>query len=385
MNNINSEDGLIDSLSNIPEKSGEVRSRTLAIEEGLDSIEQVYDEVIARAEQGIPEDYEWRHSPESKRITDTEIEVSNDLDKIETEELAPAESATIHVEGGTVSEYIDRLVSRKEEKRELRSEFQGRIDSVKELSEESLNEFLESTAHLDSYENPEQALEGTWGEKLEQRLSITDGKRETRRIIEDIVLRAEAEEEAIEQELVNTVNNYVDEAYRQAVETSQQLGGKGRPHARELDILAQVSESRASLLENALGEEEYSHSNAEVAGQSGVLSKGKKAMEEEAYLIAQYASSLDQARDGIQTVIEKAEGNVDEEELEYARERLEAMEEGYQELGNAVADECYSTLADAVQEMMRHGMADHEDFSTEGNFSFQKLEYLGSESSQSIR
>lgn len=385
MTNTEAEDGLIDSLSSIPEKSGRVRSRTVGIEQDLESIEEAYDEVIAHAEDGIPDDHRWDHSPERKRVTDTEIEVSNDLDKIETDELAPSDGSTILIEGGTVSDYVDRLITKREEKRELRSEFQGRLDSVKELSAESLNEFLESTAHLESYESPGDALEGSWGEKLDQRLSIADGKRETRRILEDIVLRAEAEEQAIENELVNTVNNYVDEAYDRAVEIAEQLGGKGRPHARELDILAKVSESRRSVLDNSLDEDEYSHSSPEVAGQEGVLDKGKQAMEEEAYLIAQYASALDQARDSIQAIIDSTEDAVDDEDLEYARDRLEAMEEGYQELGNAVAEECYESLSDAVQEIMSRGMADDEEFNTEGNFSFQNLEYLGSEESETMR
>lgn len=376
---------LIDDLSSIPGKSSRVREDATEIEEDLDSIEEVYTDVVSHADEGLPEEYRWRHSPDQRTVEDTEIEVTSDLDKIETDVLAAGDSETIQVEGGTVSEYLDRLIDKRDEKRELRAEFQGRIDSVKELSTESLNEFLESTAHLGNYESPGDALEGTWGEKLDQRLAIADGKRETRRILEDIVLRAEAEEDAIEEELVDTVNEYVDEAYDRAVEISQQLGGKGRPHARELDLLSKVSESRASILENSLEPENYTHNSSEVAEQSGVLDKGKEAMEKQAYLVAQYAAELDGARSGIQEVIEKADGAVDDEDLEYARERLEAMEEGYEELGNAVAEECYDSLSDAVREIMRQGMSEEESFDSEGDFSFQNLPYLGSQEAEQMR
>lgn len=376
---------LIDSLSSIPGKSSRVRQSAAEIENDLDSIGEAYAEVISHADEGLPEEYRWRHSPSQRTVEDTEIEVSNDLDKIETDVLSAGDSETIHVEGGSISEYLDRLIDKRNEKRELRAEFQGRIDSVKKLSAESVNEFLESTAHLDNYESPGDALEGTWGKKLDQRLSIADGKRETRRILEDIVLRAEAEEEALEEELVDTVNQYVDEAYDKAVEISQQLGGKGRPHARELDLLAKVSESRASVLGNSLEPEKYEHNSSEVAEQTGVLDKGKEAMEKQAYLVAQYASELDSARSSIQEVIEKADDQVAEGDLEYARERLEAMEDGYRELGNAVAEECYDSLSDAVRTIMRQGMSDEEEFDAEGDFSFQNLPYLGSQEAGNMR
>lgn len=371
-----SSQGLIEDLGSISEKSDRVRSRALEIEEDLTDIEEAYDAVISHAEEGLPADHLWQYSPDQITVSDTEVEVTHGLDRIETEELS-SDAGSIEMEADNLSEYIDKLVFKVDEKRDVREDFQERIDSVKDLSDTAMEEFLESTRHLQNYDDPGDALEGTWGEKLDQRLSMADGRTETQRVLEDAVVRAEAEEDALENELVDRVNTYVDNAYDRAVEIARQLGGRGRPHSGELDILNTVSRSRATILENALEEDRYEHNSPDVAGQEGVLDRGKEAMETQAYLIAQYASQLDEARDDIHGVVAAAEEVLDSEELEYAHERLEAMEDGYEQFGQAVDDEDYGNLAGAVKASMRKGMSNEEEFEQKSNFEFENLPYLG--------
>jgi hypothetical protein len=376
MSDENSEHALVSGLETIPDRSSTVKARAQDIETELDEIEEVYDQALQRAEEGVPQQYQWEGISE-RPAGDTTIAVTQSLDKLDTDLFPSGERTEMEVEADTAEEYVRSLVSMAEEKRELESEFRDRIESAKSLSSEAMEEFLHSTQNLDNYDSPADALEGSFGEKLDQKLRLSEGKQETQRILESIVNRAQAERQAVENELENVVNEYVDQIYDQSQVISQRLGGKGRPYTGELDLLDQLSRTRAAVIENRLEDDEYSHNSDDVAKQEGALQSGKRAMEAQAHLIAQYVIGMDEAREDAENLIQYASDVLDDSELEYAQKRIRAIEEGYEGLGNAFEEDCYDSLAEAIEATMRNGMMEGEELETSHSFSFDSIPYLG--------
>lgn len=377
MSNENDGTSLIDQLNHIPESSDNVRSQTQEIENEINQIIDTYQTVQARVDDGLEDQYTWNPLADAP-VEDTSIDITQSLDKLETDLFDSDGSESIEIEAETRQDYLRSLVDRTEEKEAVKQEFEGRIDQVKDLSRQAFDEFLESTQSLSRYDSPSDALEGSWGEKLDQKLQMTEGKKETQRIMEDIANRADAERTALEDELERTVNEYVEDAYDQATTISERLGGKGRAYTGELDLLDQISRTRAAVIANQLEEGEYTHSNDEVARQEGALREGKKAMEAQAEFIAEYAKNLDQAREEAEYAIEHAAEVLDEEQLSTARERLSTLQQAYEEFGNAFEDDCYDSLAEAIEGAMQQGMKPDEELETSHRFSFTDMPYLGS-------
>lgn len=378
MNDKNDANSIIAGLDNIPQRSSAVRSQTRDIETNLDNIEETYDNVRQRAEEGVEEQYAWQNL-QDQEAEQVNIPVSSTLDKLDSDIFPTQTETTITIEADNRQEYVRELVTKVEEKRSVKEEFEGRIDAVKDFSSEALEEFLYSTQSLDRYDSPKDALEGSWGEKLDQELRMSEGKQETQRLLEGMADRAEAERKALENELERTVDETTDEIYDQALAITQRLGGKGRAYTGELDLLDQISRTRAAVIENSLDEDEYTHSNAEVAEQEGALREGKRAMEAQASLIADYVKNLDMARNDALAVIEDASNVLDDEDLDYARNNVAAMEEGYAEFSNAFSDECYDNLSEAIEATMRYGMTEDEELETSYSFSFEDVPHLGTQ------
>lgn len=381
MNDKNDTNTIISGLDNIPDRSAAVRDRTREIETDLDQIEKTYEEVRERAEEGIEDQYRWQKL-DQQDAEGKSIPVASSLDKLDSGDFPSDTDATIDIEADSRHDYVRQLVSKHQEKQSIQEEFEGRLESVKAFSDQAMEEFLHSTRGLERYDSPKDALEGTWGEKLDQELKMTEGKRETQRLLEEIVDRAEAERKAIEDELERTVDRYTDDIYDQALSVTKRLGGKGRAYTGELDLLDQISRTRASVIDNMLDEDEYSHSNDEVARQEGALKEGKRAMEAQAALIANYVKSVDAAREDAENVLDEASGVLDEEKLAYARENIRAMDEGFSEFSNAFSDECYDDLADAIEETMRYGMMEDEELETSYSFSFENVSSFGAQEEQ---
>lgn len=377
MNDKNDTNSIISGLDHIPDRSASVRDRTRQIETDLDQIEETYQEVRERAEEGIEEPYSWQRLNEQESDT-RRIPVASNLDKIDSGDF-PTEESAIEIEAESRHDYVRQLVNKHQEKESVQEEFEGRLDAVSELSDQALEEFLHSTSGLERYDSPQDALEGSLGEKLDQKIRMTEGKQEVQRLLEEVVDRAEAEREAIEKELERTVDQYTDEIYDQTHSISQRLGGQGRAYTGELDLLDQISRTRAAVIDNRLDEEEYSHSNDDVARQEGALKEGKRAMEAQAALIADYVKNVDHAKEDAENVINEASAVLDDEELAYARNNIEAMDEGFSEFANAFSDQCYDNLADAIEETMRYGMMDDEELETSYNFSFENVPSFGAQ------
>lgn len=378
MNNKNDTNDIISGLDDIPDRSEAVGTHTREIETDLDQIEDTYKNVRQRAEDGIEEQYSWQKLKKQDAEQKT-IPVASSLDKLDSGDFPTETESTIDIEADTRHDYVRQLVNKAQEKESIKEEIEGRLDSVKGFSDEALEEFLHSTRGLDRYDSPKDALEGSWGEKLDQELKMTEGKKETQRLLEEIVDRAEAEKKAIENELERTVDQYTDEIYDQTLSISKRLGGKGRSYTGELDLLDQISRTRASVIENMLDEEEYTHSNDEVAQQEGALKEGKRAMEAQAALIADYVKNADSAKNDAKNVIEEASEVLDDEELAYARNNVEAIGEGLSEFSNAFEDECYDDMAAAIEATMRYGMMDDEELETSYSFTFEDVSSFGAQ------
>lgn len=378
MNNKNDTNDIISGLDDIPDRSEAVGTHTREIETDLDQIEDTYKNVRQRAEDGIEEQYSWQKLKKQDAEQKT-IPVASSLDKLDSGDFPTETESTIDIEADTRHDYVRQLVNKAQEKESIKEEIEGRLDSVKGFSDEALEEFLHSTRGLDRYDSPKDALEGSWGEKLDQELKMTEGKKETQRLLEEIVDRAEAEKKAIENELERTVDQYTDEIYDQTLSISKRLGGKGRSYTGELDLLDQISRTRASVIENMLDEEEYTHSNDEVAQQEGALKEGKRAMEAQAALIADYVKNADSAKNDAKNVIEEASEVLDDDELAYARNNVEAIGEGLSEFSNAFEDECYDDMAAAIEATMRYGMMDDEELETSYSFTFEDVSSFGAQ------
>ena len=376
MSNENQGSRLMEGIERIPERSADVRDQAQSIESQLDEIEKTYENTRKRAEQGLPEEVGWR-GLDNQSVERDSIQVDHNLSNLETDMFHVSDEDSIEIEAETREQYVRELVSKHQKKQDVKEDFEGRIEAVRNLSGEAFQDFLQSTSNLEEYNSPSDALDGSWGENLEKKLSMAEGKRESQRVIEDIINRAEAEQHALENEMKDVAESYTREIYDQALATAKRLGGEGRPYTGELDLLEQISDTRADVISNQL--DEYDHNSDDVGRQEGALKAGKEAMESQAQLIAQYAMNLDEARQDASGVVAEASEILEGDDLTSARERISAMEEGYAGFGNSMGDECYDSLSEAVEAVMREGMMEDEEFDSGYSVSFNKIPYLGAE------
>ena len=359
-----------------------------AVSDGVDEIEDqtgqafnLYNGIIERAQKGVPEDLEWsfdtgQTSLSEIGVEDTSVDLSTDVEQ----ELHDVDSPeTVSFEADTVSEYTDEITSRIDEVQTNRRELESRIESAENLSQQALSEYLESTQVLDTYDDPEAASEGIYGEKGEQLEEMRTNEKNARRAIENLTTTLRSEETALQKELVNVVNNYVSEAYDHAVDISEELGGTARPYEGEIELLTKIADSRAQILENRGDPEDYEFVPPELAAQTALTDVSKEAMEQQAALVAQLASQMGMAADESQDLVDDTEPYIeDENDIRPAYDALDAMNEGFGEMADVVEEESYDNFAEAMRMVMQRGMAEEEEFDDEYSFEMDDISYIGS-------
>ncbi|PSH02196.1 MAG: hypothetical protein BRC26_01770, partial [Nanohaloarchaea archaeon QH_8_44_6] len=161
----------------------DVGSISEAVSTNVDEVEnetkqafELYEEIIDRAEEGVPEHVEWDYDAQDVTldqigVDDASVEVSSRAEQ----ELHDIESPeTVSFESESVAEYIDDITSRIDEVETVKGELDSRIESAEEISNQAFSDFVDSTQLLETYDNPSSALEGSWGEKLQQHLTAKE-------------------------------------------------------------------------------------------------------------------------------------------------------------------------------------------------------------------
>jgi len=365
-------------------------SRTLSadvdeIEDQTSQTFNLYDRIRTRAQRGVPDEVSWSFSAgevslDEVGVQDTTVSISS---KVEQELHGVESPETVSFDSENVGEYVSDIVTRIDEVRNVKGELESRIESAERLSQQAFSEFVDSTELLDTYDDPSSALEGSWGEKLQQHMTAKEGRAETRKAVEEMTTSLASEETALQNELANVVNAYVSEAYDQAVNISEELGGAARPYEGEVDLLAKIADSRGQIIQNRGDPEDYEFVSPEMAAQTALMDVSKDAMESQAQLVAQLSSELGTAMDEVYGMIdtvdpENRESYVDRDSVESAYSSLEAMKEGFSEMSNIADEECYDTFAEAIREVMSRGMAEDEEFDDQYSFAMDDIPHIGS-------
>jgi len=374
MSTIDRDNRLLSRIDKIPEKSRKVKENFRSIETQIDEMTELYQRTRKRAEQEIPEEYQWQALSETP-VEDTSLGVISILDDDTGSLPEPLSRESIEIDADNSEEYVRQLASSVEEKEAVIDELESRIGAAKDLSDEAIKEFIQSTDRLSSYNSPSDALDGSWGEKLDQTIDLANGRRETQRLLEGMITQTEAEKDALKTELKETVDRYTDQIYEQATAIVQRLGGENYRYTGELDLLEKLSRTRATIVDDQMDAHHYRHDSDGVAAHETPLEQSKDALESQADLISRYVANLDQANVDGWTILEEAESVLDQERIESSREQLEDLQNQYEDLGDAFPGRQYNSLAEAVEAVMNDALAEDEELDFDYDFSLEETAY----------
>lgn len=158
----------------------------------------------------------------------------------------------------------------------------------------------------------------------------------------------ENEKNAIGYEIVDTVDQYTDKLYEEAVAITEKLGGTKRSNKGEFDILRELSEARGEVVSK----------RSETMNRSSVMRESEAALKSQSNLVDRYLEGLESRRQGIEDLYEVASRTVDDKMLDSIQERLDSINQGVYDLADVVNGNEYDSVQEALEDTVGPAMVD---------------------------
>lgn len=156
----------------------------------------------------------------------------------------------------------------------------------------------------------------------------------------------------LKNELIDTVDQYTQELYDEAVSLAEDLGGEGRDYEGEFDILQELSNSRSELLCQA--------NSSELLSRSGLLEDSHETLESQSKVVDRYIEHLENYKSNIVELYSQASNVLDQENLASVEGRVRAIDEGLDKLPDVMTGEEYDDIDSALEETVERGLGREE-------------------------
>lgn len=313
-----------DDITEINDRTENISKYESKINNDLSEINRRFESKRKRAEQRLSE-VDKHPALNQYGIQDNTVKVGGGNSFYER--LFNDGAETIQLESKTLLDYVDEL-NHEIEIRE--NEMDRCINSLEQVEGYTIGEVAGIESDLDEY--TENTLKSVRADSIfaERGEKLND------------------EIDALQQELVSTVDKYTEKLYNEAVDMADDLGGMNRSEEGEFDILRSLADSRSSVMDRSRGSGSL--------GSSKVLDESKRALEAQSGLVNEYMNELESYQDDIETLYRKAAGSVDNHQLKPVEERLDAIDKGLDGLSEVVDGEEHPTVDDALENTVRRGL-----------------------------
>lgn len=235
-------------------------------------------------------------------------------------------------------------------------DYENRIETLRDLKTEALDDLKESSAPLGDeenteYEGPEQLVNGEFGKKSDTHSSIKEA-------CEDLIPALQEEKRGREDEREEIIDDVEDEVGSYAETVRDFAAEVSHPLVEELRKLEELAQKRNTIFRADLDEDQFQYFGESVEDHSQAVEWSKDALYEQAKRVSALAAQGFNARNDLQTVIGETHEDIDIEEAENA---VEEIDSAYSNIGNPTTkDVCYDSIEERVYAALEEGMTQEE-------------------------